>query len=267
MFSVDIGAVIISFFRPNHARTAGDTSFILECSATVTPNPLPSNVSPPKFEWFFGPTNTSISSASDVTVSGNTYTSTLRFSPLHESHAGKYTCRLGGNSRLAANIMITVLVNGKTNQSAYIHTMAYCVTIVSCCTAVAVPISNVNIISHPVSPIVEGTCVTLTCTVELGPSVVESDLSVLMVDAQLSRDGTPLNLTGPTVAGTTFTYTIQLNSFGRNDSGNYTCTATARSQSPLPYISSSGTTSSSSMVRVITGKTKLSSELTMVIMD
>ena len=59
-----------------------------------------------------------------------------------------------------------------------------------------------------------GADVTVTCTVELGPSVVESDLSVLMVDAQLSRNGTPLTLTAPTVAGTTFTYTIQLNHLG-----------------------------------------------------
>ena len=69
---------------------------------------------------------------------------------------------------------------------------------------------------------------------------MESDLSVLMVDAQLSRDGTPLTLTGPTVAGTTFTYTIQLNSFGRSDSGNYTCTATVRPQPPSTFLTESG---------------------------
>ena len=75
---------------------------------------------------------------------------------------------------------------------------------------------------------------------ELGPSVVESDLSVLMVDAQLSRDGTPLTLTGPTVAGKTFTYTIQLESFGNDDIGNYTCTATVRPQPPSTFLTGSG---------------------------
>ena len=92
---------------PYHARTAGETSFILECSATITPNSLPVNVPSPTFEWFYNLTNTSLPSgvtASYVTNNGNTYISTLYFSPLQESHAGMYTCRLGGNERLAANI-------------------------------------------------------------------------------------------------------------------------------------------------------------------
>ena len=81
---------------------------------------------------------------------------------------------------------------------------------------------------------------------------MESDLSMLMVDAQLSRDGTPLTLSGPTVAGTTFTYTIQLDSFEWSDSGNYTCTATLRPRPPLPYLIASGTLLHT--VRVTTGK-------------
>ena len=112
----------ISPSGPNHARIAGETSFILKCSSTITPNPLPDNVSSPKFEWFFGPTNTSLPSGvtvSNVTNSGNTYTSTLQFSPLQESYAGMYTCRLGGNQRLAANTMITV--NGKTITRVYVY--------------------------------------------------------------------------------------------------------------------------------------------------
>ena len=103
-----------------------------------------------------------------------------------------------------------------------------------------VPNPSVTVASDPDSPILNGTDVTLTCTVELGPSVVDSDLSLLMVDAQLSRDGTPLTLTGPTVAGTTFTYTIQLNTFGRNDIGKYTCTATVRPQPPSTSLTESG---------------------------
>ena len=86
---------------------------------------------------------------------------------------------------------------------------------------------------------------------ELSPLVVESDLSVVMVDVQLSRDGTPLTLTGPTVAGTTFIYTIQLNSFGRSDSGSYTCTATVRPHPPSTFLTESG--EQSDTVRVTTG--------------
>ena len=101
----------ISPSGPNHARIAGETSFTLECSATITPNPLPDNVPSPKFEWFYGPNNMSLPfnvTMSDVTNNSSTYTSTLEFSPLRESHAGMYTCRLGGNERLAANTNITV---------------------------------------------------------------------------------------------------------------------------------------------------------------
>ena len=87
----------------------------------------------------------------------------------------------------------------------------------------------------------DGTDVTVTCTVEMAQGVVDSDLSLLMVDAQLSRDDTPLTLTDPTVTGTTFTYTIQLDSFGRDNSGNYTCSATViRVQSSSTYLTGSG---------------------------
>ena len=79
--------------------------------------------------------------------------------------------------------------------------------------------------------------VILTCTVNLDKSVVGSDLSLLMVDAQLSRDGITLALSGPTVTGTTFTYTIRLDLFGKKDSGNYTCTATVRPRSTSTYPS------------------------------
>ena len=59
--------------------------------------------------------------------------------------------------------------------------------------------SSVTLSSDPVSPIIVGSAVTLTCTVELGPAVVESDLSLLVVDALLSMDGTAQVVTGLTV--------------------------------------------------------------------
>ena len=93
---------------------AGEQDVTIECSVDITPNPLPKDVPSPSFEWLFGPTNTSLPSG--VTVSGvtngdKTYTSTLQFPPLRNSYAGMYTCRFGGNERLAASI--EVAVNGK----------------------------------------------------------------------------------------------------------------------------------------------------------
>ena len=87
--------------------------------------------------------------------------------------------------------------------------------------------------------------------IELGPSVMKSELSLLMVSAQLSRDGTPLTLTGPIVSGTTFTYTTQLISFGENDTGNYTCMATVK---PHPTsINLNGTRMKSDTIELIIG--------------
>ena len=87
-----------------------------------------------------------------------------------------------------------------------------------------------------------GSDVTLTCTLELNLAIVATDLPLLMVDVQLFRDGIPLsNPTMSSATGTTFTYTTQLNSFMRSDSGNYTCTATIRPQPSTTYLTGNET--------------------------
>ena len=106
--SVDIGPVTISPSAASNTAIAG-TRFSLVCSATVqTQDDSPT----PNFDWFFGPNNASLPSGvtpmATVMGSGNTYSSTLLFSPLQQSHAGMYTCRLGSNARLAVNAMINV---------------------------------------------------------------------------------------------------------------------------------------------------------------
>ena len=114
LYTVDIGAISIS--RHNLSNTANGE--IILCSAEIFHNPLPENVSYPSFEWFFGPTNSSLQSdvtVSNVTQRGNSYYSSLQFSPLLPHHAGMYTCRLGGNERLAA----TIYVEGNTIQLQY----------------------------------------------------------------------------------------------------------------------------------------------------
>ena len=88
----------------------------------------------------------------------------------------------------------------------------------------------------------EGECVTksFTCTVVLGPGFVDSDLSLIEVDAQLYRDGAPLYLSGPTeVNNTTLTYSTQLDLSVRNNSENYTCMATVRPRDESAYINAS----------------------------
>ena len=82
--------------------------------------------------------------------------------------------------------------------------------------------------------------VTVTCTVVLNSAVLESDLSLLTVSAQLTHPNGSVLSQSNTTSGTTFTYNTQLNSFGRNDSGNYTCTATVRPQPTATYLTGAG---------------------------
>ena len=103
-----------------------------------------------------------------------------------------------------------------------------------------VPNLSVSVTSNPPTPVLDGTNVTVTCTVEMGEGVSQSDLSLLIVDTQLSRSGTPLNRTGPVISGTTFTYTLQLYSFSSNDSGAFNCTPTVRPQQTSTYITGVG---------------------------
>ena len=99
---------------------------------------------------------------------------------------------------------------------------------------------SVFLTSNPAVPNINGDSVTLICTVNMRQEILDSEIVLLMVDAQLSRDGTSLVLIGTTVTGTTFNYTTQLNSFGSADSGNYTCMATIRPQPTSTYLTGTG---------------------------
>ena len=99
-----------------------------------------------------------------------------------------------------------------------------------------------------------GDDVTLTCTLVFNSAIVESDLSLLIVDIQLSRDGTQLsNPTMSPVTGTSISYTARLNSFARSDSGNYTCTATIRPQPASTYLTGNETLESNK-IQITTGE-------------
>ena len=85
-----------------------------------------------------------------------------------------------------------------------------------------------------------GSEVTLICRVELS-SIIQSPES--RCTTIQGPDGTLLAQKGPTVhvMGTTFTYTRLFESFGRNDSGNFTCTASVQPQPTLIYLTGNET--------------------------
>ena len=110
------------------------------------------------------------------------------------------------------------------------------------------------LMSNP-EAVVFGSDVTLTCTLGINSAIVASDLSLLMVEVQLSRNG--ILLDDPTlspITGTTFVYTSRLSSFRITDVGNYTCNATIRPVSSSTYITGNEILESDT-IQITTGET------------
>ena len=109
------------------------------------------------------------------------------------------------------------------------------------------PPTSVIVESDPASPVRPiGSDVTFTCTVELSPAV---DVPVI-INVQLTNPaGNPLTTTStPLLSGSIHTSTAMVSSFGRNQSGNYTCTATV--SSPFLFFTDSGPQSTTIKVTV-----------------
>ena len=119
-FRFNVDHMIISPSTGSTTTTAGQRDYSLNCSSTLyEPSRLTpqSGIPSPNFQWSFGGSTSlpsgvtampTVMSSSDST--SETYTSILQFSPLSQSHAGMYTCRLGGNARLAART--TLIADG-----------------------------------------------------------------------------------------------------------------------------------------------------------
>ena len=95
-----------------------------------------------------------------------------------------------------------------------------------------------------------GSDVTLTCNASLTSTPdVEVPLNVTFELLRMDPAGSLLPTTTPSVSGSTYTSTATISSFGRNDSGNYTCRVTISSINT--HLTSSNNTSNS--LRVTTG--------------
>ena len=105
-------------------------------------------------------------------------------------------------------------------------------------------------IPNPIRPV--GSDITLICNVMLNNAGLEIDLP-LTVNVEVSKsdpDGHSLTTTPLSVSGSTYNTTVMIRSFGREQSGNYTCTATV--SSPNYFINESTRFQS---IRITTGKT------------
>ena len=85
-------------------------------------------------------------------------------------------------------------------------------------------------IPNPIRPV--GSAITLTCTVELNPAV---DVPVTVTTVWTGPAGFMTTNTAQPVMGSTTTYTstAMVNSFGRDQSGVYTCEATLSSDTSV----------------------------------
>ena len=90
--------------------------------------------------------------------------------------------------------------------------------------------------------VLNGSAVTLTCSVQMGLNVSSFELeSLLMVNASIIKpDGTAVVLSDPMIEDTTYKLTTQVKSFGDSDVGNYTCNATVRPQRFAVYLTGLG---------------------------
>ena len=106
---------MITFSPSGHINKSVGSSFTLNCSVVFTANVSSQNMPYPTIEWSYSDTTRSTNTSSlpsDVTAAdviriGNTYISSLQFSALVESHAGIYTCLVGGNKLLLNSTAIS----------------------------------------------------------------------------------------------------------------------------------------------------------------
>ena len=171
-------------------------------------------------------------------VTVGTSLGSLTLPPLTLSHAGPYSCSVTMISTLlnnpeSANDTQNVTIQSKSSLLQYNSIILFFHHAVPDPQSVAVTSSRGNVI-------LEGSDVTLNCSIQMNSSVTDSEVSLLMVEAQLIKpSGRILNLSNPTISGTTFTFITEVKSFSDSDIGNYTCSATVRSRPFSSYLTES----------------------------
>ena len=172
-------------------------------------------------------------------VSGETQ-STLSFSSLSLSDAGRYRCDVTVSSTLLSR-SITAMSNTQnlTLQSKCNSSLMICYLIVVLSHLVPPP-TAVTVTASPDGTILTGSFLTLTCTIELSEA---GNITVTVNTVWSGPPGTQFT-TNTSVAtrmtGTTYTSTATISSVETSDSGEYTCTATVSSTSNSFVLASGG---------------------------
>ena len=162
-------------------------------------------------------------------------TEVLSFSPLSLSDAGRYTCEV---IVTAASETFTAYQNHSViiqSELISLYIVACCMMSLSYCVVPApTSVSVTSDLPNPIRP-VEST-VTVTCTVVLAEYVDSLTVNTELTGPNGFSENGMAQRMGST---TTYTSTAMVSSFGRDQSGNYTCTANVSSISSFLTTSSS----------------------------
>ena len=166
-------------------------------------------------------------------------TEVLSFSPLSLSDAGRYTCEVivtADSETFTAYQNHSVIIQSELI-SWYI--VSGCMMSLSCCVVPApTSVSVTSDLPNPIRPV--GSTVTVTCTVVLAEYVDSLTVNTELTGPNEYTDNGMAQHMGST---STYTSTAMVSSFGRDQSGNYTCTATVSSKSSFYFITGTHNTS------------------------
>ena len=154
-----------------------------------------------------------------------TNSDTLFFSPLRLSDTGEYTCDITVASNSLIKDATASFTHSVNVSSKHIHKFK---SISDANYSFAVPHPIVRLVSDTPNPILSGTSPSLTCSVELSPSV---DVPLTIKTVWTGPDDTILSSATPAVTGslTHYTNTAMLSFVESADSGEYTCSVSIQS--------------------------------------
>ena len=144
---------------------------------------------------------------------------TLFFPSLNLSSAGPYACEVIVNSTTYRADNRSILLASKFLSLQLYQDIYYFLLLHEVPEPSSIVLTSNK--RNPIRPV--GSNVMLTCTVELSPAV---DVPMTVYIEWTGPDGLELMTNVSAVdSNTTYTSTVMITSFGRNHSGNYTCTA------------------------------------------
>ena len=180
---------------------------------------------------------------------------TLSFSPLGFADAGNYSCQANATSVLFSRPITTISNSLDVRLTCRIFFLAYSSlnnNYYSNFPLVSRPVAIRVTATGQVNPLMvrPGSPVTLTCMADLDPAI---DVPVTANIHFSDPAGSTLPTTTPVMSqGSTYSSTSRVPSFGREQSGVYTCTANVLLSSENPFLSNNF--SRSGILRVTTGE-------------